>query len=347
MTGLLVLATVALTLNAKGESNKYRTDPWITFTTKIALLTTDELDAHAINVDSINGVVTLHGKVDTAAAKARAEKVAAQIDGTRRVRNLLQVVPESARKRSNLNIKVKSVNKGVLLLSGTAASLSDTLRAIRDVGAVDGVRRVASEVQSPDVLSDRDVAAEAEQAQAAPPSSEGGMKQAVSDMWITTATKSRLMADSDTPAMDINVDTEDGVVTLFGVVPTDGAKKAAEADALKVTGVKKVENDLQVVPAKEQKVVAKLDDEALQEAKTALKGHDEFKDVSVEVKNGVARLTGTVTNAGDYIMAAVVVRSCDGIRSVSNDVRVKKPCQTSENRSKCSAPDSLGVLHRP
>jgi hyperosmotically inducible protein len=347
MTGLLVLATVALTLNAKGESNKYRTDPWITFTTKIALLTTDELDAHAINVDSINGVVTLHGKVDTAAAKARAEKVAAQIDGTRRVRNLLQVVPESARKRSNLNddailkraaevlvldvhlgdshIKVKSVNKGVLLLSGTAASLSDTLRAIRDVGAVDGVRRVASEVQSPDVLSDRDVAAEAEQAQAAPPSSEGGMKQAVSDMWITTATKSRLMADSDTPAMDINVDTEDGVVTLFGVVPTDGAKKAAEADALKVTGVKKVENDLQVVPAKEQKVVAKLDDEALQEAKTALKGHDEFKDVSVEVKNGVARLTGTVTNAGDYIMAAVVVRSCDGIRSVSNDVRVKKP----------------------
>ncbi len=343
---LLFVATI-LALSANAENKAYRPDPWITLKTKIALLTTDNLDAHTINVDAINGRVTLHGKVDTGAEKALAAQVAGNIEGTKDVRNLLQVVPESKRKVTNLDdaaineraaavlhsdasladsaIKVKSVNKGVVLLSGTAASLSDHLRAIRDVISVDGVRRVASEVQSPDVVADREIVADEAKANATPPAATGGMKQDFADMWITTATKSRLMVDGDTPAMDINVDTNDGVVTLFGIVSTEAAKKAAEADARKVSGVKAVENDLQVVPAKDAKVVAVRDDEAVKHAEQALKGHDEFKSVSVDVKNGVARLTGHVSNASDRIMAGVFVRACDGVRSVANDLEVKKP----------------------
>lgn len=344
---LLLLFATMFALSASAETKGYRADPWITLKTKIALLTTDNLDAHAIHVDTINGRVTLHGKTDTGAEKALAAQVAERIEGTRQVRNLLQVVPENKRKVTNLDdaavneraeaalrsdprlsdshVTVKSVNKGVVLLSGTAASLTDHLRAIRDVVSVDGVRRVASDVQSPDVLADREIVADEAKASATPPSSEGSTKQAISDMWITTATKSRLMVDSETPAMDINVDTDGGVVTLFGVVPTEAAKKAAEADAKKVSGVKAVENDLQVVPAKDAKIVAVRDDEAQKASEQALKGHDEFKHVSVDVKNGVARLTGTTTNAADRIMASVVVRACDGIRSVENDLNVKQP----------------------
>jgi hyperosmotically inducible protein len=210
-----------------------------------------------------------------------------------------------------------------VLLSGTAESLSDHLGAIRDVGSLDGVRRVASEVQSPDVLSDREIVAQEEREHEAPAAA-GGMKQSIADMWITTATKSRLMADSQTPAMDINVDTDNGVVTLFGVVPSEASKKAAEADALKVSGVTKVDNDLQIVPDKDKKIVAVKDDEALKSAKKALTAHDELKSISVDVKNGVARLTGTVANETDRIRASVVVRSCDGVRSVENDTKVKK-----------------------
>ena len=343
---LFVLTATILALGAQAASKGHRPDPWITLTTKIVILTTDDLDAHAINVDTINGRVTLHGKVDTAAQKTRAAQVASNVDGVLGVRNLLQVVPDSRRKVTNLDdaalreratealrsdvalndshIAVKSVNKGVALLSGTAASLSDHLRAIRDVGLVDGMRRVASEVQSPDVLSDREIVAD-EEKEHVTPSPEGGMKQAVADMWITTATKSRLMADGDTPAMDINVDTVNGVVTLFGVVPNELSKKAAEADALKVSGVKKVDNDLQIVPDKDQKVVALRDDEALKGVEKTLKGHDEMKSVSVEIKNGVARLTGDVANEADRIMAAVTVRSCDGVRAIDNNIRVKRP----------------------
>ena len=41
----------------------------------------------------------------------------------------------------------------------------------------------------------------------------------MSDMWITSAAKVRLIADDQTPATEINVDTRNGVVTIFGIVP--------------------------------------------------------------------------------------------------------------------------------
>jgi len=48
---------------------------------------------------------------------------------------------------------------------------------------------------------------------------------------------------------------------------TAAAKQAAEADVLKVSGVKKVDNDLQVVAEKNKKAVAIQDEEALKAAK--------------------------------------------------------------------------------
>jgi hyperosmotically inducible periplasmic protein len=49
-----------------------------------------------INVDSADGVVTLKGKVDTAEAKKKAEQIAKQVDGVKRVKNELRV--EAAKK---------------------------------------------------------------------------------------------------------------------------------------------------------------------------------------------------------------------------------------------------------
>ena len=47
-----------------------------------------------------------------------------------------------------------------------------------------------------------------------------------------------IIADPKTPGLDVNVDTRGGKVTLFGMVPTQEAKLAAEEDARKVSGVK-------------------------------------------------------------------------------------------------------------
>jgi hyperosmotically inducible periplasmic protein len=64
---------------------------------------------------------------------------------------------------------------------------------------------------------------------------------------LTTKVKSALAADAGMRTMTgINVDSEDGVVTLKGKVDTADAKKKAEAIAKKVDGVKRVKNELKV-----------------------------------------------------------------------------------------------------
>lgn len=144
-------------------------DAWVTMKTKVSLMTTEGLSAMDLNVDTVKGIVTLHGKVATEAERAKAETVARGIDGAKEVKNLLQVVPNAQREvveRSDEVIKkgiddafkansrvsasgitAASVNKGVVLLSGKAKSLDAHLEAIEVASAVRGVRRVATEVE--------------------------------------------------------------------------------------------------------------------------------------------------------------------------------------------------------
>src|SRR5208283_609136 len=89
-----------------------------------------------------------------------------------------------------------------------------------------------------------------------PPSSAGyGAWDTASDIWITSAVRVSLLADSNVPGLEIDLDSWGGVVTLFGIVSSQDAKGAAEADALKLSGVKRVVNELQVVPSAKQAAV--------------------------------------------------------------------------------------------
>jgi len=316
-------------------------DAWITTKAKLSLLTTEGVSGTAIHVDTILGKVTLHGKVASAEEKAAAESIVKKIDGVLEVRNLLQVVPpqhtkavqvsddalrqridKALRADSSLRgseISVKSVNNGVVLLTGTAKTLSAHLRAVEDVAAVAGVQRVASEITSPDTLADAEIWHDPTVRAAA---TEPGMWDTASDLWITSATKMRLLTDSRTPALDINVETQAGVVTLFGMVPSQEAKAAAAADARKVSGVKRVVNDLQVVASAKQAAVKVHDAELEGAVKTALETHG-FKDIGVEAKNGVVRLTGTVPTGAQRLEAAVLARSIEGVHAVKDDLRLE------------------------
>jgi hyperosmotically inducible protein len=156
----LVVASSALAMD--------RPDSWITMKTKLALMTTEGIDTWDLNVDTVNGVVTLHGKVATADAKVKAESVAQGIEGVKSVKDLLQVVPKPERDAvdksddaikdgvkkaldadsvvKDSSISVESVNKGVVLLAGKAKSLDAHLRAVEIARKVPGVHRVSSEV---------------------------------------------------------------------------------------------------------------------------------------------------------------------------------------------------------
>jgi hyperosmotically inducible periplasmic protein len=317
-------------------------DAWLTAKTKMALLTAEDVPAGKIDVDTVDGRVTLHGTVASAAEKTRAEAAARSVEGVREVRNLLQVVPggrteavkasdDQVKERvsqtlkndaslADSSISVQSVNAGVVLLSGKAASVSDHLRALERAREVPGVRQVKSEVQSPDRLADDEIRRE-------PSSAESGTRgagDAARDMWITSATKLRLLANDQTPALDINVDTNNGVVTLFGMVPTQAAKAAAEAEAKKVGGVTTVRNELQVVPKSQQERVEARDADLETAVEDALKRRATLADadIDVQVRNGVARLSGSVPSEQERLEAAVAARSTKGVRAVEQDLKV-------------------------
>lgn len=342
--GLGILA-LALFAASPSQAAMERPDAWVTTKVKMALLTTDNVPSTAINVDTVDGKVTLHGIVATDAEKTKAEEVARTIEGVQSVNNLLQVVPSSKKEAVKIeddklqknveavlsrdaaledsSIKVASVHDGVVLLSGDAKTLSAHRRALADARAVPGVKKVSTEIQSPDKLGDDEI------------SSTGGMtkdkgsaaKSATYDAWLTTAAKSRLLATADVPALDINVDTDNAVVTLFGTVPSEASKKLAETEVKKVDGVRAVKNELQVVPKQVAKATETSDDNIQKAIDDKLQSRSELKDssIDVEVAKGVARLTGSVASQSDRLLALATTRSVSGVRSVIDELKVTPP----------------------
>ena len=70
--------------------------------------------------------------------------------------------------------------------------------------------------------------------------------EVVTDASITTAVKTKLLGDGETPGLKINVDTEDGVVTLHGDVANAEARAEAVRLARTTKGVKRVVDKLTV-----------------------------------------------------------------------------------------------------
>jgi hyperosmotically inducible protein len=346
---LAVAAILAITSLPAGARADSMPDAWITTKVKSILITTEGVSAAKVHVDTIDGLVTLYGSVPTATEKTKAEQAARSIEGMRDVRNLLQVVSaptekvvaisdEALEKRvsaalkadlalADSSIKVQSVNKGVVLLTGTAMTLSDHVRALEDVNRISGVRHVASEVQSPNTFADSEIWREGKYDPAL------SQRSASSDLWITSAVKMRLLASSKTPGFDINVDTMNGEVTLFGVVDSQMAKEAANTEARKVDGVKSVANELQVVAPGKQAAVAE-NDEAIQSAVSKrIEANSQLSDahITIEVKNGIARLTGDVHDQGDRLTALTVTRATSGVRGLVDDMTLQAPKSASAN----------------
>jgi osmotically-inducible protein OsmY len=160
---LLLLAVASV---ARAES-----DTLLGVKAKIALLTTDGVSVSDVKVDTHSGAVILHGKVGSETEKVKAETAVKSVDGVKSVQNLLQVVPSSIRKAVVLSdaelkekvtdalgtdpvlkgaeVKVKSVDAGVVLLAGSTETLDQKLAAIERAYSVRGVVRVASEVRAP------------------------------------------------------------------------------------------------------------------------------------------------------------------------------------------------------
>lgn len=337
-------------------------DSLITTKAKLGLWTTAGVKSTTVHVDTTDGVVTLYGKVPSDSQKQLAEKTAAQVNGVKSVKNLLQVVPEAAEKtvaRNDKEVKdaaekmlkndaalkdskleVKSVDKGVVLLSGEAATMSDHLRAVSSLYRVPGVQRVATEAKAPDRFENadermtrRDRAAAGGTAKAGEGRVEGkaeraeaktdDAKNSANDMRITSAVKLKLWTTPQVPSTDINVDTDGAEVTLFGMVPTQAIKNTAGDAAARVSGVKRVENQLEVVPTSEKKFVEQKDQDITKSLDTAFKDREGYRDVKYAVRNGTVRLTGRVDSGIEELNAVRLARQVAGVRTVENDLTLE------------------------
>lgn len=77
-------------------------DSWLWFKTRAALLATNDLRESTVNVDVVDGVITLKGTVANDAQKKKAGEVANGIEGKKSVKNDLKVAPKDSMTNTSL-----------------------------------------------------------------------------------------------------------------------------------------------------------------------------------------------------------------------------------------------------
>lgn len=144
----------------------------------------------------------------------------------------------------------------------------------------------------------------------------------VSDSWITTKIESKLAADPQVSAMNVDVDTRDGVVRLSGKVKTDQARREAEDLARDTKGVQRVLNEIEVG---ERKLGERVDDAVISsKIKAKLISDPQINpfNIDVDVHDGVVTLTGRVTSDASKEEAEDLARDTKGVKDVHNRIEV-------------------------
>lgn len=159
-------------------------------------------------------------------------------------------------------------------------------------------------------------------------------KRETKDAAITAKVKSALVAEPDLSSMDVNIETEKGVVQLFGFVENQDQIDRAGKLAAAVEGVKSVKNDLKVDTSQGAKSGQTTMDRAGGEVgdaaitakvKAALIREKDLSamDINVETENGVVQLAGFVDKKEQIARATKVAEKIKGVKSVKNDLHLK------------------------
>jgi osmotically-inducible protein OsmY len=156
----------------------------------------------------------------------------------------------------------------------------------------------------------------------------------VDDATVTAEVKSKLLANGQTHALNINVDTDNGVVTLAGTAMSVKEKSTATSVAHSVSGVKSVKNQLvvskdssanpQTLSAKTKAEAGKAGDSSKDgwvttkvKSKFAASSAVKASDISVETSNGVVTLTGQVDSDATRQAAVQQAKETEGVKSVN------------------------------
>lgn len=277
------------------------------------------IDADLITVDTNDGIVTLTGTADNLLTKDRATSVASTIRGVRSIVNEIDVVSD------RLDVAIiedvadallsdpatdmweieSSIDEGVVTLSGTVESWQEKELAARVVKGVDGVVGINNNIVV-DYQANR------------------------SDDEILGDVQSSLVWNNRIEDSLIKVDVNDGVVSLSGSVGSLFEKNLAK-EIVRVAGVRDVDTSDLVVKSWMREEMERqnfLTDKSDEDIERAV--HDAFivhprineDSIDVEVNNGIATLTGTVTNLKTLRTASQITSNTRGVLATEQELSV-------------------------
>lgn len=140
-----------------------------------------------------------------------------------------------------------------------------------------------------------------------------------SDAWVASRVEVALTAMPVAEPDQVEVEADQGVVTLHGTVASRQARERAESAARQVPGVEQVHNLLQVLPPVQAPEVSRPDEGLRLLAATALRTDPELgsSEIIVEsVDQGVVVLSGRAAGPNEELRAIQVVGQVPGVRSV-------------------------------
>jgi len=220
---------------------------------------------------------------------------------------------------SPFNIGVK-VEQGTATLTGKVENQVDKDLATQIAGDTQGINKVDNQLQI-----DPKVAAE--------PGTKANMAQRFDDATLVATIKSKLLWNSVTEGLNIEVSATQGVVTLKGQAKDADAKQLAGSLASNTDGVTEV-NNLISISARDTQTIKE------QSEAQANSVREEFSDawitskvkssliysrtldglnIKVETKSGVVRLDGVVANYAEKELAVEIARNIRGVKGVDAD----------------------------
>jgi osmotically-inducible protein OsmY len=220
---------------------------------------------------------------------------------------------------SPFNIGVK-VEQGTAVLTGKVENQVDKDLATQIASDTQGINEVNNQLQI-----DPQVAAE--------PGTKANMAQRFDDATLTATIKSKLLWNSVTEGLNIEVAAAQGVVTLKGQAKDADAKQLAGSLASNTDGVTEVNNLISV---------SARDTQAIKEQNEAQANsvREEFSDawitskvkssliysrnldglnIKVDTKSGVVSLDGVVANYAEKELAVEIARNIRGVKGVDAD----------------------------
>ena len=210
------------------------------------------------------------------------------------------------------------VENGTATISGTVENSVERDLAEQIALGVEGVNKVNNQLKLDPKFE-------------AKASSEPNMAQRFEDATLAATVKSKLLWNSNTEGLDINVDAENGKVTLNGSAQTPQAKELAGRLAANTDGVREVSNLLSVSAA--DSTAAKAQD-AADDAAAAISDawitskvkssliysrNLDGLSITVDTQNGMVNLSGLVLSNAEKQLAVETARNIRGVRGVDAD----------------------------